>query len=174
MLALSWNVIGLGAKVKRSSLRNLIKKHSPKIVFVQETKMEEIPNKLLLSIWKDPKLKWAFSPSSGSSGGLISLWQSDFFQMESCYCEQHWIGLMGSIQNFNFKCCLINIYNPCTVDARAQVWRSITNFVSASNVPCLLMGDCNETLDPNERGSLHYFQLTVPMISSLFCRYSIY
>ena len=153
MIALSWNLRGLGAKVKRSSLRKLIQKYSPRFVFVQETKMEDIHAKILLSIWKDPKLKWTFSPSSGNSGGLLSLWQSDFFQLDSCCCEQHWIGLTGTIQNPNFKCCLINIYNPCTTEARALVWRSITDYVSASNLPCLLMGDCNETLEPNERGS---------------------
>ena len=153
MIILSWNIRGLGAKIKRSSIRNLINKHHPQVVFIQESKIENLTQKTINSIWKDSQIKWASSPSQGNSGGIVSLWDSSFFQLELLESEKHWIAISGHIPSIDLKCSLINIYCPCTIDERASVWQSIAEYQRSSQLPCLILGDYNEVLDPSDRGS---------------------
>ena len=73
--------------------------------------------------------------------------------MESITSDKHWIILSGSIPSKNFKCSLVNIYNSCDHEARAQTWIDLISHLAASTSPYLLMGDFNEILNANERGS---------------------
>ena len=155
MILLSWNARGLNARVKRSSIRSLINLHSPLFVFIQETKIEVFSPQIIKSMWKYSHVSWAFSPSSGNSGGLLSLWNEDSFAVESSIIEKHWIAILGEIRSTHFKCSIVNVYNPCSVSDRAEVWKSLCNFQLSSKLPCLLVGDFNEVLDISDRGSQH-------------------
>lgn len=154
MIILSWNIRGLNARVKRSNLRKLVLSHKPNIIFIQETKMESITNKTLKSIWNDDQSAHSFSPSLGSSGGILSLWEKNFFVMEHCQTSRNWIALCGKIRDIDFRCCLINIYNSCELEDRAQTWSDIREFRDQMKVPCLIYGDFNEVTNNYERGSL--------------------
>lgn len=70
---ISWNIRGLTARPKRSSLRKMITQHDPSFVFIQETKMNEINKKTVRSYWKAEEVEWIFSPSEGNSGGIMTL-----------------------------------------------------------------------------------------------------
>ena len=156
MIILSWNARGLGARIKRSTVRSFINHHKPHFVFIQETKVEDFNPRLINSMWKDSQVKWVASPSHGSSGGIISLWSAHFFTLSSSICERNWIAISGEFPSTKFKCTLINVYNPCSIAERSDVWQNIIEFQQSSSLPCLLMGDFNEILDPNERGSLQF------------------
>ena len=153
MILLSWNIRGLGAKVKRSSIRKLIGKQDPHMVFIQETKLEKICPKILRSIWNDSDIESHFSPSQGSSGGLLSLWKKCFFDLVEAKCERNWIMLTGKIIALDFKCSFVNLYNPCDLNDRAQVWIELAQACFSSGSPCLIIGDFNEVLESSERGS---------------------
>lgn len=155
MVCLSWNIRGIGARIKRASLRKLILTHQPLFVFIQETMLESISIKTLKSIWGDDGIEYLLSPSIGNSGGLISVWNTNQFTHASSHTARFWIGLCGSIKSNEFHCTLINIYNPCNVDDRAVVWDEITEFVSQNQNPCLIIGDYNEVLLKSDRGSQH-------------------
>lgn len=153
MIAFSWNIRGLGARPKRSTIRKLIFLHQPSFVFIQETKLGAIHKKSLNTLWGDANLEWLHSPANGNSGGLLSFWKPDYFQISSYHIERHWIGLGGSILPINFKCVLINIYNSYLTDHRAIVWNEIVDFCSKEKYLCFIMGDFNEVLSPLDRGS---------------------
>lgn len=153
MIILSWNIRGLGAKIKRSSLRSLINHHKPHFVFVQEKKIENFNPRIIMSFWKDSQVQRIASPSQGQSGGLISLWDANFFHLTSSHIEKHWIAMCVEITATQFKCTLLNVYNPCSVAERSLVWQSIIDFQNSSHLPCLLLGDFSEVLDQSEQGS---------------------
>ena len=153
MLAISWNIRGLNSKIKRSSLRKKIQTHNPAFVFIQETKSENFTEKSIISIWNEPGIQHIFSPSIGNSGGLLSLWNENFFQIESQQISRHWIAICGTITLSNFRCCLINVYNPCSHELRNETWLELIDFRSLVQLPCLLMGDFNEIREISERGS---------------------
>lgn len=113
MILLSWNVRGLGAKIKRSVLRKIILTHEPWFSFIQETKLETLSPIIIRSIWKCNDLNLHISPSIGNSGGLISFWRESKFQCEFHHCNRNWIAVGGCLVNSNFQCLLINSYNSC-------------------------------------------------------------
>lgn len=153
MIGISWNIRGLNSRIKRSSLRKLIIQNDPHFVFIQETKMEVCNSKIIKSMWNAPNIEWLFSPSVGNSGGLITMWNGDFFKSSSHRIERNWIAICGLLPSCHFNGTLINIYNPCLKDERAIIWNDIIDFHSMLSYPCLLLGDFNEVLDPLERGS---------------------
>lgn len=161
MIIISWNVRGLSAKIKKSSLRKLINAHDPKLIFIQETKLEVINPRTINSIWRTANVDWIFSPSNGNSGGLLIMWRTDYFVIESHNAEKNWIAIVGTIPSMNFKGFLINVYNPCDREDKAVVWNELAAFHEATKPPCLVLGDFNEILDPSERGSGHVSQMGI-------------
>ena len=61
--------------------------------------------------------------------------------------------MVGIIPSKKFRCVVSNIYNPCNVDHRKEVWREIDDLKNEFNHPSLLIGDFNEILHPEDRGS---------------------
>lgn len=153
MNIISWNVRGLGAKIKRSSIRRMVNKKNPSFLLLQETKLEEIDQKLIRTCWTSDDFDWCFSPSVGKSGGILSAWDKKKFILEAKRIEKHWIAIWGEISSNNFRCLVINIYNPCNVDLRCNVWVEISEFWNEMNIPCQIMGDFNEVTSPSDRGS---------------------
>nr|CCA66180.1 hypothetical protein [Beta vulgaris subsp. vulgaris] len=153
---LSWNIRGLNARMKRASLRKLIAINNPGCVFVQETKMENINARLMRTCWKSNEIEWIFSPSRGSSGGILAIWDKNIFNANSNVIHQSWIAISGIFSTDQFECTLITVYNPCEIAARSEVWKQIIEFQNSNPLPCLLVGDFNEVLRPSERGSLSF------------------
>lgn len=140
MIIISWNMRGLNARIKKTSLRKLINRHDPQFIFIQETKIETIESSLIKSVWNTNNIEWLFSPSIGNSGGILSMWKSDYFTLISHKLEKHWIALYGMFPSINFHGTVVNIYNPCCRISRGQVWASITSYRSSMNSPCLVLG----------------------------------
>ncbi|XP_056685340.1 uncharacterized protein [Spinacia oleracea] len=61
--------------------------------------------------------------------------------------------MTDTIPAINKKCSLVNIYNSCSQEERAQTWAAIAEFQNTARLPCLIIGDFNEILDACERGS---------------------
>ncbi|XP_048494804.1 uncharacterized protein LOC125494938 [Beta vulgaris subsp. vulgaris] len=118
-----------------------------------ESKLECVSEKMIFSIWKYPDIEFIFSPSDGSSGGLITVWRNSFFLKDSTRIERNWTAIEGTLLSENFHCMLVNIYNSCDSDLRALTWKEIENHCSSIKLPCLIMGDFNEILDRSDRGS---------------------
>ena len=133
---------------------NLINKHNPWAILIQESKLENLSPKLLKSIWNSPDLDFCLSPSEGNSGGLITVWDTHFFHMESSRIERHWIAIEGTLLRSQLHCTIVNIYNPCSVSLRAIVWQDITNYFTDQRSPGLFIGDYNEVLSHEDRGSM--------------------
>lgn len=144
---------GMGAKIKRSSIRKFKTSKKPNFIFIQETKLESIDQKLTRSCWKDEEYDWIFSPSMGNSGGLLTAWDKKYFNILSMKIERYWIAIKGEIPSENFNCILINVYGPCNEVLRSETWKNITEYWDLENLPCLLMGDFNEVTSVTEKGS---------------------
>ena len=149
---------GLNARAKRSSLRKIISTYGPTFVFIQETKMEDINKKMVRTCWKSDDIEWLHSPSIGNSGGILSIWIKSIFTINSHMVTRHWLAISGIFPSLNFECTLINIYNPCDVSQRADIWREISTYQKANPCPCLIIGDFNEILKAADRGSLNFSQ----------------
>jgi hypothetical protein len=75
MIVCSFNARGIGGRVKRRCIKQLIQLHKVDFMAIQETKMELISDSLCFSLWGGSDCDWAFLPSEGSSGGILSIWR---------------------------------------------------------------------------------------------------
>ncbi|XP_010680479.1 uncharacterized protein LOC104895616 [Beta vulgaris subsp. vulgaris] len=123
--------------------------------------MEEIDAKIIQSVWRSSDIDWSFSPSIGSSGGLLSIWDTTQFEVTDRLVNRYWISLKGTFLSINFECVLINIYNPCTPSAREGVWAEIFDHWKANPKPFLIAGDFNDILSSTERGSSQVSQCSI-------------
>ncbi|KAK8500663.1 hypothetical protein V6N13_076722 [Hibiscus sabdariffa] len=82
MRVLCWNVRGLGAKSKQSVIRKTISRNKVEMVFLQETTKEEILELEVGRLWYDDNFRFVMAPSSGKSGGLITIWDVSKFKVE--------------------------------------------------------------------------------------------
>jgi hypothetical protein len=53
----------------------------------------------------------------------------------------------------SFNCMIVVVYAASSVNERADLWEEITTLKFAFELPLVVLGDFNETLHANERGS---------------------
>jgi mannosylglycoprotein endo-beta-mannosidase len=75
MIVGSFNIRGLGSRVKRRKVRELIALEKLDFLALQETKLEGVSGSLCSNLWGSVECDWEFVPSEGASGGILSLWR---------------------------------------------------------------------------------------------------
>ncbi|KAK7272942.1 hypothetical protein RIF29_13987 [Crotalaria pallida] len=79
MICVSFNSRGLGSRIKRKDVVDLVRKNNVDFLAIQESKIEEVDSRCCASLWNDADFDWDFVPSSCRSGGIISIWRSSKF-----------------------------------------------------------------------------------------------
>ncbi|KAL8495330.1 hypothetical protein ACS0TY_019475 [Phlomoides rotata] len=70
---MSFNVRGLGKRMKRSEIRRMISKNGIEICCIQESKMEIMESRVGTELWPDKVFDWAWKEADGRAGGLITI-----------------------------------------------------------------------------------------------------
>ncbi|XVF41900.1 hypothetical protein PTKIN_Ptkin01aG0317600 [Pterospermum kingtungense] len=103
--------------------------------------------------------------SEGNSGGLISCWRDQFFVVESKYCSQRSILLIGRIKQFDFRCGFGNIYAPNDDRDMHALWEELQSFIENLGVPWCLAGDFNIVRSNEEKIGLPVSQQAMDSFS---------
>jgi hypothetical protein len=61
--------------VKKNMVQDLVYSQKVDFLAIQETKLEVISDSLCYNIWGSDDCNWAFLPSIGNSGGILSIWR---------------------------------------------------------------------------------------------------
>jgi hypothetical protein len=93
MIISSFNIRGLGGRVKRNKLKEMVRKEKLDFLALQETKLEIIPDSLCLSIWGDDDCCWAYLPSTGNSGGILSIWRKSSSRLIFSFIGEGFVGV---------------------------------------------------------------------------------
>ncbi|KAH7839407.1 hypothetical protein Vadar_003744 [Vaccinium darrowii] len=134
MRVLSWNIRGLGSRVKKRFLIKIIKDRRPDITFIQESKLEQVELSDYQRFWGNLGVAGVFSKSDGASGGLISMWNTDIFRLEQSIIHKHFILIKGYLFN-DFHCVLVNIYAPNDTSSRRRLWEEILLIKQSCHLP---------------------------------------
>ncbi|KAK8659251.1 hypothetical protein V6N13_029459 [Hibiscus sabdariffa] len=149
---ISWNVRGLGKSEKRLAVKRLLRNSKTKLLFIQETKKQVVDNRLFGQLCgRNFNGGHLFSPSVGAAGGILSIWNLDFFDCESNRVTQHFVALMGKVIPADFKCMVINVYASNTVTERLGLFNELKQLIEDINLHVILGGDFNEVLSLEER-----------------------
>ena len=76
---LCWNVRGLNSGPKLLALSNAISSSGCVVICLQETKNPSFDNMFLKSCCPRRFDKFAYIPSRGASGGIVTIWNSSIF-----------------------------------------------------------------------------------------------
>jgi exonuclease III len=79
MIIATFNIRGLGSRVKRRKIRELISVNNLDFLALQETKLLEVTDPLCYSLWGNADYDWVSLPAVGNSGG-------DFINLEKIFC----------------------------------------------------------------------------------------
>ncbi|GJZ76720.1 RNA-directed DNA polymerase, eukaryota, reverse transcriptase zinc-binding domain protein [Tanacetum coccineum] len=109
----------------------------------------------LKSLWGNINFDYACSMARGRSGGLISIWDPNFFSKEAIWCDDHFIIVKGHWNNEVGYCFMINIYGPQESLAKSSLWNRLAEFMNQHNGKFIPFGDFNTVRHENKRsGSL--------------------
>ncbi|GMJ04824.1 hypothetical protein HRI_004151600 [Hibiscus trionum] len=141
----------MGRSEKVRALGNLLVSVRCKVCLLQKTNLG------LIKLGLEKRLRgrrfggFAFSPSVGASGGLISLWDENFFVMESVTISNRYIALVGSLASIKKRCGLLNIYTPNDSSDRKNFFEEISTLIANLNVLVIVGGDFNSVKNVEER-----------------------
>jgi exonuclease III len=114
----NWNVRGLGDPVKRGDVLTELLSSNPNLVLLQETKLSDVPTHKLYSFLPRRLNCCAFSPSNGSSGGMLIAWSDSLFSNLGTVTTTNTISvhLASTITNSSFF--ITNVYAPALPELR--------------------------------------------------------
>lgn len=71
-----FNIRGGGSRIKRKRIISIIQKGKENMFLVQETKMKEVLEYLVMSFGGMEEIGYSFSKAEGMPGGLLTLWKA--------------------------------------------------------------------------------------------------
>ena len=146
MQFVSWNCRGLGSTLKEEAIRDLVRVTRPKVLLIQETKMEE--DALLRasnSFWK--KGPGRAVSARGASGGLATFRYSAKLDLIEEEGTIHWLFTKLIHKDSGHLVSLFNMYVPVSLGEKKECWDSLNLFLNQHNLENLVVaGDLNVTL----------------------------
>jgi hypothetical protein len=125
MIIASINIRGLGGGVKRKFVQELVRKERLDFLAIQETKLETCSDVLCSSLWGGDDCEWAFRPSAGSSGGILSIWRKSFAVLKATFVGEGFVGTCLEWGPQKKVCFVFNIYSCCDLNGKRRLWESL-------------------------------------------------
>lgn len=103
-------------------------------------------------MWGHGMIEWTFRGAVGRSGGILSIWNGDNFSASSCWHMEGAVNVNGVWGRVRINCCLINIYAPCLLSNKIDLWDRVQQVISQNMPKCLcIAGDFNSIRRESER-----------------------
>lgn len=112
MLAISWNVRGLGKLEKRRMVSSLVRSHKPISLLIQESKLEAFDDRLVAILGERVLIRGVGVPAVGSVDGLLTMWNEDLLRVDSCIFNNMCILLAGFLIQQDVEIILCNVHAP--------------------------------------------------------------
>nr|GEV11277.1 hypothetical protein [Tanacetum cinerariifolium] len=122
----------------------------------------------LKSLWGNINFDYACSMARGRPGGLISIWDPNFFSKEAIWCDDSFIIVKGHWNNEVGDCFIINIYGPQESAAKSSLWNRLAEFMNQHNGKFILFGDFNTVLHEYERSGSLFSRIEAEHFNAFF------
>jgi len=119
---------------------------------IQETKMEVITQSFCNGLWGGQDCDWAFLPSVGNSGGIISLLSKCNCSFNFSFVGDGYVGVCLDWGVSKDRCFVINVYSKCGLLAKKRLWERLVELRRSlgEGVWCVL-GDFNAVGGSDEK-----------------------
>ncbi|KAE8721931.1 pentatricopeptide repeat-containing protein [Hibiscus syriacus] len=91
------------------------------------------------------------SPAIGSSGGMLSCWDDNFFEIDDQFIHRRFIAVFGKIKSNHLRCGFINVYGPSVEEEKAAFFDELELFLNGFSIPLCVGGDFNAYLNEEEK-----------------------
>eukprot|EP00253_Pinus_taeda_P032784 PITA_32784 len=151
MKYISWNCRGLRSKLKEEAMKDIVRIYSPKIILIQETKLED------LILLQSSKVFWEKGhgravSARGASGGIATFWNNVIYDLIQEKSSPHWLFTQLLHKDSGQHVSLFNIYAPVMPSEKKICWNSLQYFLSEKNPENMIIaGDLNVTLALDEK-----------------------
>ena len=140
---LNWNIRGLNDDKKWSALSSKIEESACSILCLQETKREHFDIQYLKHFCPKYLSKFDYLPSVGASGGLLVVWNDQFFLGNTILKNDYSITIEFTSKRSGEIWTLTNIYGPCQHDLRPNFINWFQNLQMDDDQNWLVLGDFN-------------------------------
>ena len=140
---LSWNIIGINSDKKLLALRNATDSSGCAIICIHGTKRESFYLAFAKTFCPKRFDKFVFAPSSGASGGIITIWNSSIFTGSPWYVSPFSIGISFVSTQSAVTWNLVNVYGPCAGQKRINFTSWLFDLHIPDDETWLLLGDFN-------------------------------
>ena len=140
---LCWNIRGLNSGDKHLALSNAIAASGCSVLCLQETKKPVIDHAFIKSCCPHHFDQFAFVPSRGASGVIVTIWNSAIFTGTIIASKEFALVIRFQSTQSSQSWTLVNIYGPCQGDPRTTYTNWLFSLSIPTNEDWLLMGDFN-------------------------------
>lgn len=148
----SYNIRGLGSKIKKDEIHSFFINNKLDFCCVQETKIESFSDLVGRSIWKSASVGWYALGSRGRSGGILSFWDANKFLSSSQWSMGGAVVVNGRWCFSGEEYCIVNIYASCNLEEKILLWDRLSLVIEQnSRIKLCLIGDFNSILEDYER-----------------------
>lgn len=152
MKIISFNIRGLGGRVKKKEVKELVRLQKPNMLCLQETKMEGVDRSVCSMLWEGDEFEWASKDAVGRSGGLIVLWNRECFEVVSVFTGSNFLGLEGFWGKDRVPISMVNVHAPCDFRGKKLLWDELVGLMeSRGGDKWCIIGDFNSIKAPCER-----------------------
>ncbi|GKA13722.1 RNA-directed DNA polymerase, eukaryota [Tanacetum coccineum] len=141
------NIIGLEMPSSFNEVNRLLHRMSE----INETFMKTDNLFSLRSIWSNSQFDYALVPSSGHSGGIVSIWNPYIFYKHIIISnpnvlivERRWLDVKIDIY-------MVNVYASQDEEGKQNLWRYIIEFMLSNLGHYIIFGDFNSVRNNSER-----------------------
>lgn len=148
MSLLSWNCRGLGGDLTVRTLKRIILKHKPSLVFLSEThcRLQKCTR-----VAKICKYKELFAvDAKQNAGGFCVFWQDDI-EVSIISSNKNHIHMSIYHAALPTKWLLTCVHGPPYEHEKPIFWSQLENLVNNINEPCIMIGDLNEIMSSDEK-----------------------
>ncbi|WJX18270.1 hypothetical protein P8452_08084 [Trifolium repens] len=127
MIVSTYNIRGLGGVMKRRRIREMIRSQKIDFLALQETKLEVVTDSLCYSLWGSCDCNWAYLPSEGRSGGILSIWSKSNNSLIFSFLGDGFVGVCLEWGVSKIVCIVVNVYSKCDLASKRVLWNNIVN-----------------------------------------------
>jgi endonuclease/exonuclease/phosphatase family metal-dependent hydrolase len=139
---------------------------APKIILLQETKLSSLSATKAAS-FLPPALRLYFVVDAyGSSGGLLTAWDSNFCTLVASVPSRHALSIDFALGSDGSQVRVTNVYTLCLHSEKADFRANLATHEPPDNVPWLVAGDFHLARSPDDRNNDNFSASEASMFNS--------
>jgi exonuclease III len=151
MNVLSVNIRGLGSRGKPGWINRLKNESGVSFIGLQETMSNNVKSAMVSSFWGGLGHDFESVEAEGNSGGILSIWDPNFFYKDSVVKDPNFLLVSGSLSDGKTRINFLNVYAPQDNTSKRSLWDRVLRIIQSGSGWWVIFGDFNAVRNQEER-----------------------